>query len=84
LFLEDLDITLKRFEETTGICGNIPRECFELAVSPETLSIAKTIVLNGIMGNKDMAGAMFGRTGDLTQSAFEIYTLPRTGCGSAA
>ncbi|KAF8227336.1 hypothetical protein L208DRAFT_308386 [Tricholoma matsutake] len=37
LFLQSTDITLKRFQDTSHICGNIPRRCFEGAVSPDKL-----------------------------------------------
>ena len=32
LFLASIDITLKRFQEASRICGYIPRQCFEAAV----------------------------------------------------
>lgn len=41
LLLESKDITLKRLQEASRICGNIPRKCSAAAVSPLALSLAR-------------------------------------------
>ena len=44
LFLESNDITLKRLQEASHICGNIPRECFAAAESPLALWLARETI----------------------------------------
>ncbi|KAM6504274.1 hypothetical protein JOM56_001217 [Amanita muscaria] len=44
LFLQGTDITLNRFQEASRICGNIPRRCFEAAISPAKLRNATAAI----------------------------------------
>jgi hypothetical protein len=55
LFLQSNDITLKRLQEASRICGNIPRECFAAAVSPRALCYAKATIRNAIVQTKKLA-----------------------------
>jgi len=48
MFLAGVDITLKRFHDTTSICGYIPRPCFAAALSPDALLSATREILEAI------------------------------------
>ena len=58
MFLESQDITLKRLQEASRICGNIPRECFTAAESPDTLQYAKETIQGAIKETDDWCAAI--------------------------
>ena len=62
MFLESNDITLKRLQEASCICGNISRECFLAAVSPDTLSDAKDNIRTAIIQAKDLSDTIINIT----------------------
>jgi hypothetical protein len=55
LFLADVDITLKRFKDTTRICGYIPRQCFAAALALDALSAATHLILQAIIETEKLA-----------------------------
>ena len=55
LFLQSNDITLKRLQEASCICGNIPRECFAAAVSSLALRGAEDAIRNAINQTKNLS-----------------------------
>ena len=63
MFLGRNDITLKRLQEASRICGNIPRECFDAAVSPLCLSDAKDNIREAINETNDLSGAILNMKG---------------------
>ena len=54
LFLQETDITLKRLQEVSYVCGNIPRPCFLAAVSPDKVDQGKTLIRNAIQQIQDL------------------------------
>jgi hypothetical protein len=73
LFLASIDITLKRFQDTSRICGNIPRQCFEAAVSPATLHNATSVIKAAIGETEKLSEAVKNvNCGDTIHRAFQI------------
>ena len=54
LFIQMTDITLKRLQQISLICGNIPRPCFEAATSSDGLRRAEYVIKNAIKNTKDL------------------------------
>jgi hypothetical protein len=74
LFLTDADITLKRFNDATHICGYIPRQCLRAAYSPETLSAVTEEVRGAIRATTNLKDAIMSvSTGEPIHRAFEMY-----------
>ncbi|KIM91762.1 hypothetical protein PILCRDRAFT_138705 [Piloderma croceum F 1598] len=74
LFISRIDITLKRFQDITRICGYIPRQCFAAALSPMVLSVATNMVINAISETKNLDNAIFDlHIGQSTRLAFQIW-----------
>ncbi|EDR08850.1 uncharacterized protein LACBIDRAFT_326431 [Laccaria bicolor S238N-H82] len=57
LLLEREDITPKRLQEASRICGNIPRECFSAAVSPDALQDAEKTIKGAIKNSNNLSDA---------------------------
>jgi hypothetical protein len=73
LFLESTDITLKRFREASHICGNIPRQCFEAAVSPAALRDATSEIKLAIKQTGKLSDAVINvNDGGTIHRAFQI------------
>ena len=73
LFLASIDITLERFHQTSHICGYAPRQCFEAAVSPDSLRDATQAVTTAIREIKELSetlASMHG--GETVHHAFQI------------
>jgi len=78
LFLQSNDITLKRLQEASCICGNIPRECFAAAASPRHLSLAKDKIRHAIDQTDNLSRTIINmRVGGDTviHRAFQIRPL---------
>ncbi|KIL65077.1 hypothetical protein M378DRAFT_162321, partial [Amanita muscaria Koide BX008] len=78
LFLQSNDITLKRLQEASCICGNIPRECFAAAVSPLHLSSAKDRIRHAIVQTDNLSRTIINmKVGGETviHRAFQICPL---------
>ncbi|KAF8346217.1 hypothetical protein F5887DRAFT_1073864 [Amanita rubescens] len=72
LFLQNTDITLKRLQEASYICGNIPRTCFYAAVSPISLRDAKAEIMKAI-NDSDLSHVTSNlQRGDPIHRAFQI------------
>ena len=54
LFLQKTDIALKRLQEVSYICGNIPRPCFLAAVSPNKVDQGKALIRSAIQEIQDL------------------------------
>ncbi|KAK2459845.1 hypothetical protein APHAL10511_008166 [Amanita phalloides] len=79
LFLHNTDITLKRLQETSHICGNIPRRCFRAAVSPGDLSDAKNKIKDAIQDTNKLHDVVFNvRRGNPIHRAFQIRPSPES------
>jgi len=74
LFLADVDITLKRFEDVTRICGHTPRQCFEIALSPDALLSATNGIIRAIKRTQNLPDTIFSvNAGEQVHCAFEVY-----------
>ena len=79
LFLADVDMTLKRFHDTTSICGYIPRQCFAAALSPDALLSAGRVILDAINETKNLEVAITRvHNGQPIHRAFEIFPSPNS------
>ena len=79
MFLTGVDITLKRFHDTTRICGYIPRPCFAAALSPDALLSAAGEILQAIDETKNLADAIDKvHSGQSIHRAFEIFPSIRS------
>jgi hypothetical protein len=77
LFLADVDITLKRFQDTTHICGYVPRRCFAAALSPHALLSATRVILEAIDETENLADTIAKmHSGQPIHRAFEIFPSP--------
>jgi hypothetical protein len=77
MFLAGVDITLKRFHDTTSICGYIPRPCFAAALSPDALSSATREILQAIEETENLADTIIKvHNGQPIHCAFEIFPSP--------
>ena len=76
--MQSNDITLKRLQEASRICGNIPRECFAAAVSSLALCDAKDAIKNAINQTKNLSESIINmRVGGETviHRVFQIRPL---------
>lgn len=74
MFLHSTDITLKRFQDTSRICGNIPRRCFEAAVSSAKLCIATTAIKSAIKQTDKLSDTVINMNYDgKIHRAFQIH-----------
>ena len=74
LFLQSIDITLKRFQDASNICGNIPRRCFKAARSPAYILNAKTEIDNAVQDIHKSHDVIAGvKRGDTIDRVFQIY-----------
>jgi hypothetical protein len=79
LFLADLDITLKRFNDATRICGHVPRQCLKAASSPTALTSATTQLTRAVALITDLEDVIASAyTGEPIHRALEIYPAPDT------
>ncbi|KAM6492684.1 hypothetical protein JOM56_012408 [Amanita muscaria] len=79
LFLHKTDITLKRLQESSRICGNIPRRCFRAAVSPTALFDATNKIKDGIEDTEKLYDVVFNaRRGNPIHRAFQIRPSPQS------
>jgi hypothetical protein len=58
LFLQSNDVTLKQLQEASRICGNIPRVCFEAAISPTALRDAQDDIRGAIAKTEGLSDAV--------------------------
>ncbi len=73
MFLQSADITLKRLQEASRICGNIPRPCFEAAASPACLRYATNEIRDAIKNTEDLSNAVIKvNSGDKIHRAFQV------------
>lgn len=81
LFLADVDITLKRFHDTAGICGYITRQCFTAALSPNALSSAARGILQAINQTENLADTILKvHNSRPFHRVFDISPSPQTKC----
>jgi hypothetical protein len=72
-------MTLKRFHDTTSICGYIPRQCFAAALSPDALLSAGRVILDAINETKNLEVAITRvHNGQPIHRAFEIFPSPNS------
>ena len=77
MFLASVDITLKRFRDTTSICGHLPRPCFAAALSPDALVSAAREILEAIDETENLAKTITKvHNGRPVHPAFEIFPSP--------
>jgi hypothetical protein len=70
--LQNTDITLKRLQKASYICGYIPRTCFQAAVSPALLRDAKDAITKAIK-DSDLSNVTSDlQRGDPIHRAFQI------------
>ncbi|KIL59458.1 hypothetical protein M378DRAFT_111046, partial [Amanita muscaria Koide BX008] len=82
LFLASIDITPRRFQKTSDICGLIPRSCFEAAISPGTLRDAADAISDAIKETEDLSRAIVIVHSRATiHRAFQIRPLSPTNRG---
>ncbi|KIL56102.1 hypothetical protein M378DRAFT_53335, partial [Amanita muscaria Koide BX008] len=76
LFLQMTDITLKRLQQASLICGNIPRPCFEAAASHTDLREAEKVIRNAIKQTEDLfkvdSKMQNGDNSHITHRAFQV------------
>jgi hypothetical protein len=73
LFLQSTDITLKRFQDISHICGNVPRRCFQAAVSPAKLRNAAKSIQIAIKQTDKLSDAVINvNRGGMIHRAFQI------------
>ncbi|KAF8330494.1 hypothetical protein F5887DRAFT_1000167 [Amanita rubescens] len=80
LFLQSNDITLKRLQEASRICGNIPRECFAAAVSSRALDDTKAKIRKAIEQTKELSDTIITMTvdgGTVIHRVFQIRPLSK-------
>jgi len=81
MFLTGVDITLKRFHDTTSICGYIPLPCFAAALSPDALLSATREILEAIDETKNLADTIVKvHNGQPIHCAFEKFSSPKSKC----
>ena len=77
LFLQMTDITLKRLQQASIICGNIPRPCFEAAASLADLRVARGAIKNAIEQTNDLfkvtSKMQNGDDRHITHRAFQVH-----------
>jgi hypothetical protein len=77
LFLQMTDITLKRLQQASLICGNIPRTCFEAAMSLTDICEAEDVIKNAIEDTKDLfkvtSNIQNGDDRHITHRAFQVH-----------
>ena len=80
LFIQMTDITLKRLQQISLICGNIPRPCFEAATSSDGLRRAEYMIKNAIKNTKDLfmvtSDLQNGDDRHITYRAFQVHPSP--------
>ena len=70
--MKNTDITLKRLQKASYICGNIPRTCFQAAVSPTLLRDAEDAITKAIK-DSDLSDVTSNlQRGDAIHRAFQI------------
>ena len=77
LFLQNTDITLKRLQKASHICGNIPRPCFKAAVSLTELRQAEDVIRKAIQQLKDLFDVFCNRQldGDMGQIIYRTFQV---------
>ena len=76
LFLQKTDITLKRLQKASFICGNIPRPCFKAAGSPTALHRAEGVIKKAIEKTDDLFKiALNMRNGDNVQIIYRAFQV---------
>jgi hypothetical protein len=78
LFLASIDITLERFHQTSHICGYTPRQCFEAAVSPDSLRDATQAITTAIRDIKELYTLASVHGGETVHRAFQIRPSPES------
>ncbi|KAF8351674.1 hypothetical protein F5887DRAFT_913384 [Amanita rubescens] len=77
LFLQMTDITLKRLQQASLICGNIPRPCFEAAISLTDLREAENVIKKAIEDTKDLfevtSNMQNGDDRHITHRVFQVH-----------
>ena len=76
LFLQSTDITLKRLQKVSYICGNIPRPCFQAAESLDELCQAERLIRNAIQEIKDLFfSILHTQDSDKSQTIHRIFQV---------
>ncbi|KAM6495094.1 hypothetical protein JOM56_009717 [Amanita muscaria] len=76
LFLQMTDITLKRLQEVSYICGNIPRPCFLAAVSPDKVDQGKAQIKSAIQEIQDLfAVVLHTQDSDKSQTIHRAFQV---------
>jgi hypothetical protein len=78
LFLAEVDITLKRFNDATHICGYIPRQCLKATSSPNALLTTTNEIKSAITETTKLRHAITSvSSGKPIHRLFQIYpSLP--------
>ncbi|KAK2465021.1 hypothetical protein APHAL10511_003097 [Amanita phalloides] len=79
LFLQKNDITLKRLQQASHFCGNIPRPCFKAALSSTAIFDAKEEIKEAIENTNDLFDVIHNaKRGNLSHRAFQIQPSPKS------